>query len=183
MTEQLSRLREAITNSRDIWEAGVIIGSLAYELNFRYERFDWFRKGYERRRKYIEQAYNVSLPESAECSDQFRVTFAEPLPAREFCDAMGWGRAYGVSGDVHQVLWHICVPESDLADRRFLPERSLSIPPGRMCLPRLGEWSIEACLTSRPGGEMVGISGASGVYEVPYSQVTSIDGYPLFFGY
>ena len=102
MTEQLSKLREAIKNSRDIWEAGVVVGSLASELNFQYERFDWFRPHHEERRKRIEQVYKVSLPESAEYSDQFRVTFAEPLPAREFCDAMGWERAYGVSGDVHR---------------------------------------------------------------------------------
>jgi hypothetical protein len=181
MTEQLIRLREAIKSSRDIREADVIMGSLAAELNFQYERFDWFRPRHERRRERIEQTYKVSLPESAECWDQFRVTFAEPLPASEFCEAMGWERAYGRSTDVHQALWHICVRESDLADRRYLPERGLSIPPEMMCLPRLGEWSIEARLTSRPGGELVGFSGPSGAYEMPYSQVRSIDGYPLFF--
>ena len=182
MTEQLIKLREAIRNSRDIREADVVIGSLASELNFTYERFDWFRPRHERRRKRIEEVYKVSLPESAECWDQFRVTFAEPLPAREFCDAMGWERAYGCSTDVHSALWHICVPESDLADRRYIPERGPSIAPmDVMRLPRLGEWSIEANLTGRPSGEIVGISGASGVYEMPYSQVRSIEGYPLFF--
>jgi hypothetical protein len=181
MTEQLSRLREAIRNSHDIQEAGVVIGSLASELNFKYERFDWFRPRHEQRRKRIEHEYKVSLPESAEYSDQFRVTFAEPLPAREFCNAMGWERAYGRSTDVHQTSWHICVPESDLADRRYLPERDPRFKIEGMCLPRVGEWSIKAHLTSYPGGELVGFSGPSGVYKMLDSKVGSIDGYPLFF--
>ena len=181
MTEQLIKLREAISNSRDIREADVVIGSLASKLHFEYERFDWFRPRHERRRKRIEEVYKVSLPESAEYSDQFRVMFAEPLPAREFCDAMGWERAYGASTDVHQALWYIRVPESDLADRRYLPERGPSIMPEVFRLPRLGEWSIKANLDGRPAGNPVGFSGPSGVYNIHYSQVRSIDGYPLFF--
>lgn len=181
MTEQLIKLREAISNSRDIREADVVIGSLASKLHFEYERFDWFRPRHERRRKRIEEVYKDSLPESADYSDQFRVTFAEPLPAREFCDAMGWERAYGASTDVHQALWHIRVPESDLADRRYLPERGPSIMPEVFRLPRLGEWSIKANLDGRPAGNPVGFSGPSGVYNIHYSQVRSIDGYPLFF--
>ena len=181
MTEQLSKLRDAIKNSRDIREADVVIGSLASELNFKYERFDWFRRRHERRRKRIEQVYKVTLPESAEYSDEFRITFMEPLPAREFCDAMGWERAYGASTDVHQALWYIRVPESDLVDRRYLPERGPSIMPEAFRLPRLGEWSIRANLTSRPGGSPVGFSPLSGVYDIHYSEAISIDGYPLFF--
>ena len=181
MTEQLIKLREAIRNSRDIREVDVVIGSLASKLNFEYERFDWFRPRHERRRKRIEEVYKVSLPESAEYSDQFRVMFAEPLPAREFCDAMGWPQAYGASTDVHQALWYIRVPESDLADRRYLPERGPSIMPEVFRLPRLGEWSIKANLDGRPAGNPVGFSGPSGVYNIHYSRVRSIDGYPLFF--
>ena len=181
MTEQLNKLREAIRNSHDIQEAGVVIGSLASELNFKYERFDWFRPRHEQRRKRIEHEYKVSLPESAEYSDQFRVTFAGPLPACDFCDAMRWERAYALSTDVHQASWHICVPETDLADRRYLPEINSRFRIEGMRLPRLGEWSIKANLTRWPSGERVGFSGASGVYDVSGSQVRSIDGYPLFF--
>ena len=181
MTEQLIKLREAIRNSRDIREADVVIGSLASELNFKYERFDWFGPRHEGRRKRIEEVYKVLLPESAEYSDQFRVTFAEPLPAREFCEAIGWERAYGVSTDVHQALWYIRVPESDLADRRYLPEREPSVRPEAFRLPRLGEWSIKANLDGRPAGSPAGFSGPSGVYNIHYSQVRSVDGYPLFF--
>lgn len=65
MTEQLIKLREAIRNSHNSREADVVIGSLASELNFVYERFDWFRPRHEERRKRIEEVYKVSLPESS----------------------------------------------------------------------------------------------------------------------
>jgi hypothetical protein len=94
---------------------------------------------------------------------------------------MGWERAYGASTDVHQALWYIRVPESDLTDRRYLPERGPSIMPEAFRLPRLGEWSIKANLDGRPAGNPVGFSALSGVYNIHYSQVRSIEGYPLFF--
>ncbi len=189
MIEQLVKLREAIRSSNNIQEATMNIEPLASELGYKYEEFKLEMPRYEKERKLIEREYNVSLPESIDYC--YRISFAEPFPASEFCDGVGWKRAYAVSGDIYHTTWHIEVPESDLEDHRYIPSSPISDTLDKslwMRWPRLGEWSIHAWLKGRPKGEIAGVSGASPTYDlrVCSEDVTRIEAYPLFlfyFGY
>lgn len=181
MSEQLGKLREAIRSSKNIEEVRINVKPLARELGLKYEEFDFLRLRHERQREDTEREYKVSLPESA---IHFRISFAEPVPAREFCDAMGWKRIFALSKDVHQMLWHIEAPESEMEDRRYLRSyRSLFDKSEKLWYPRLGEWSIHARLKGRPQGEYAAdFFGPSPAYDLRVcpEHVTNIDAYPIF---
>jgi hypothetical protein len=87
------------------------------------------------------------------------LTLPVPIPAGALCEAMGWARPYGLSGDVEQRRWHIQLWVADLADpygQRIHTRR-----------PEVGPWSVTAWLTGRPSGPLLGVvAGASPAYDL-----------------
>jgi hypothetical protein len=89
----------------------------------------------------------------------FTLAFDPPLPARDFCRAMGWTRAYATAGDTHQEGWSIVLGGAERADAGG--------PRLEVHWPRVGNWAVEPRLVERPAGDLPHLSSvASPAYDV-----------------
>lgn len=102
------------------------------------------------------RAYTLALEDERR---RCRLKFSTPVPALRLCQAFGWARPYGTSGDVHQVSWKIRQWDGDLPDPYG--------PRIKTITPRLGRWALDVALTDRPQGVLPNLSaGASPAYDL-----------------
>ncbi len=111
----------------------------------------------------------VAIEPASDDMGSLKLSFSNPVSAREFCRIMRWKRPYAISPDVHQngwiiVTWHEDVPDS------FGPRIGTRTP-------LVGNWAVDAYLTSRPTGIPEASSGASSAYDLTIhdTQVTGVD--------
>jgi hypothetical protein len=139
MTSWLGSLRAAIAQASTLQEARAAIEALGLGDAVVYAEHELFRPGGR--------------------EGFFRLTFAPPVPAPDFCRAFGWERAYAVSPDVHQHTWEVCLWERDLQD-----------PYGARIattMPALGVWTLAPYLKGRPPGDLPRLAaGASPAYDL-----------------
>ncbi len=84
-------------------------------------------------------------------NDEWFLRFGRRLPARDFCQGMGWQRPYAAAQGSHQGSWHIFLWRMDLFD--FYKR-----PIIRTATPQVGRWAVQAWLTGRPKGELPKVS-------------------------
>jgi hypothetical protein len=136
MFQDLQSLRRAIAQSDNPMQAKAHIGLLAQSIGIEFQE----------QIPYNEKRYCFS--------------FTRPIPAGEFCRAMGWSRPYAISTDVHQNSWSIHLRTADLDDRMGRPRIATD-------LPRLGKWAVRSFLKNRPAGKLPNLtSGASPAYDL-----------------
>ena len=138
LSQQLSKLKEALTQAHSLQDTKAAIEALAPELGITYDEHDVFGRHHYR---------------------YATIAFAAPVSADTFCEAMGWQRPYGLASDVHQTRWKIQLWVADLADP-FGPRIHTRFP-------TLGTWAVIPQLTGRPQGMLPSLrAGASPAYDM-----------------
>ena len=86
LPEQLSKLRDALTQAHILPDLQRAIQALMPDLGLTYDEHAVFGR----------HTYRYA-----------RLAFAAPVAATPFCETMGWKRPYALSTDVHQTRWTI----------------------------------------------------------------------------
>jgi hypothetical protein len=81
------------------------------------------------------------------------------VSAEAFCRQMAWEHPYAVSSDVHQTDWRILLRTGD-------PEAAANRPRITAENPRLGKWTLEIFLKSRPPGDADAFFGPAPAYDL-----------------
>jgi len=86
--------------------------------------------------------------------------FARTIPARDFCQGMGWKRPFARTVGTPLGSWQVILWRADLFDFNHRPII-------RFALPQVGRWAVRTWLARRPPGPLPAVSsGGSPVYDL-----------------